>query len=279
MRLPAGPWQTVLDFLQRHFSDIPATTWQARMDAGRVLDQDGKALERTTPYRQGAAIYYYRELPAETPIPFEAEVLHQDADLLVADKPHFLPVIPSGRFVQETLLVRLKKRLGLQHLVPLHRIDRGTAGVILFSVNPDSRGTYQSLFPRRAVSKYYEALAPALPQLTFPRVHRSCMQAAEPFFRMQEVPGPANSETHIDVREQRGPNWLYALRPITGRKHQLRVHMAALGAPILGDDYYPEVRTDRADDHSQPLQLLARSIEFEDPLSGETRRFESRRRL
>ncbi len=279
VRLPQGSWPTVLDFLRQHFPDIPAATWLARMDAGRVLDQDGAPLDRTTPYRQGAAVYYYRELPAETPIPFAAEIIHQDAHLLVADKPHFLPVIPSGRYVQETLLVRLKKLPGLQHLAPLHRLDRGTAGVILFSVNPDSRGTYQGLFPRRAVNKYYEALAPALPQLTFPRIHRSRMQAAEPFFRMQEVPGPANSETHIEVRERRGAHWLYALRPITGRKHQLRVHMAALGAAILGDDYYPEVRAEGADDHSRPLQLLARSIEFEDPLSGQTRRFESRRRL
>jgi len=279
VRLPQGTWPTVLSFLQQHFSEIPAATWQARMDAGRVLDEDGVALDGTAHYRHGAAVFYYRELPEEAPIPFEAEIVHQDAHLLVADKPHFLPVIPSGRFVQETLLVRLKKRLGLDHLVPLHRIDRGTAGIILFSVNPSTRGLYQSLFPQRAVRKFYEAVAPALPQLTFPRVHRSRMQAAEPFFRMQEVAGPANSETYIDVREQRGPNWLYALQPVTGRKHQLRVHMAALGAPILGDDYYPEVRVDSDDDYAQPLQLLARAIEFKDPLSGATRRFESRRRL
>ena len=279
VQLPVGDWPTVLTFLQAHFPGVDADTWRRRMNEGLVLDASGQALGPDTAYRVGADVYYYRDLPPETPIPFEAEVLHQDAHLLVADKPHFLPVTPTGRYVQQCLLVRLKRQLGLPHLVPLHRIDRGTAGIVVFSVNPESRSRYQSLFPQRAAQKHYEALAPTLPPQDWPQRRCSRLEKGRPFFRMQEVAGPANTETRIEVLESRGAQSLYGLQPVTGKTHQLRVHMAALGAPIIGDRYYPELLPQAEDDYSQPLRLLARAIRFDDPLTGESRLFESTRRL
>jgi len=160
--------------------------------------------------------------------------------------------------------------------VPLHRIDRLTAGLVLFSTNPATRSRYQSLFREQQVDKYYEALAPALPQFGFPLVHRSRLLAGEPFFRMAECNGPANSETRVDVVDRGCPIWRYALSPVSGRKHQLRVHMASLGAPILNDPLYPELASGEEDDFDAPLKLLAKRIAFTDPLSGQTRRFESR---
>lgn len=249
------------------------------MRRGEVTDADGVPLQPDSPYRRGACIFYYRELEGETPIPFEAQVLYRDEHLLVVDKPHFLPVIPTGRFLHETLLVRLKKNTGLAHLTPIHRLDRETAGVIVFSHNPATRGAYQSLFQKRAVEKIYEALAPTVSHITFPMVYRSRMVDGQPFFRMEEAAGEPNSETRIEVLEKRGDVTLYRLRPVTGKKHQLRVHLAALGIPIINDAFYPVALPCKGDDVSHPLKLLARAISFADPLTGQQRHFESSREI
>lgn len=279
VQLPRGPWKTILEFLEARFPEISLAEWWSRFERGLVVDDDGTAVDANRSYVEGLNLHYYRELAEETEIPFDAEILFEDAHLLVADKPHFLAVMPAGRFLQQTLLVRLKRELGLEHLVPLHRIDRGTAGVVVFSKNPQTRGRYQTLFPRREVEKFYEAVAPSLPEISFPLIRKSRIEEGEPFFRMTEVDGAPNSETHIDVIAMQGKLSLYGLRPITGRKHQLRVHLAAMGAPIVNDDFYPEPRDEAEDDFSRPLKLLARAIEFDDPISGQRRRFESRRKL
>lgn len=247
-----------------------------RFARGLVQDASGCALAFDVPYRVGMEVRYFREVFDEPRIPFEAHIVFADEHLVVADKPHFLPVMPAGRFVAETLLSRLKTQLGNLDLVPLHRIDRETAGLVLFSANAETRAAYQTLFQQRAIHKTYEAIAPPLPSLSMPHVHHSYLQADEPFFRMCEADGAPNSHTHIDVIERRAHAWRYALQPMTGRKHQLRVHMAALGAPILNDRMYPTLQPQAAEDFSSPLQLLAKALRFVDPLNGSPREFESR---
>jgi len=279
LQLPPGPWTTVFECLCARFPGVGSRAWRDRFARGRVLDAAGRALPVDAPYRVGAEIRYYREVIDEPRIPFEETVLHVDEHLVVVDKPHFLPVVPAGRFVRETLLARLVQRFGNADLVPLHRIDRTTAGLVLFSLNPATRRAYQDLFRQRQIVKGYEALAPALPALDFPLLRRSRIEAGEPFFRMREVEGEPNSETRIEVLAREGAQWRYSLSPVTGRKHQLRVHMAALGAPILNDALYPELLAEAADDYARPLQLLAKSLAFEDPVSGAPRRFESQRIL
>jgi tRNA pseudouridine32 synthase / 23S rRNA pseudouridine746 synthase len=274
VQLPPGPWRTVEEALCALFPAIPPATWRDRVDRGRVFAR-GLPVSPSTPFRVGAEIHYYREVAAEACNPAQEAVLHVDAHLVVADKPHGLPVTPSGPHVAETLLARLVRRLGNPDLVPLHRIDRATAGLVLFSADPASRGRYQALFRDRAIDKRYEALAPPLPALAFPHVRRSRIERGEPFFRMREVEGEPNAETRIDVLARDAVSWRYALTPVTGRKHQLRVHMAALGAPILHDPAYPELAAP-ADGSAAPLQLLARTLAFRDPLDGRARRFESR---
>ncbi|PNS09097.1 pseudouridine synthase [Solilutibacter silvestris] len=279
LQLPTGAWLTVLDCLCERFSSVPRAQWVERMARDRVVDSDGRSLTPETPYRVGLEVHYYREVPDEAPIPFDEVVLHEDPDLLVVDKPHFLPVTPAGAHVHETLLGRLIRRTGNDALAPLHRIDRDTAGLVLFSANPGSRARYQALFRERRINKSYEAIAAALPDVEFPCIRTSRIVTGDPFFRMQEIEGPANSETRIEVIERGNEYWRYALTPITGRKHQLRVHMAAMGAPIANDNVYPSLHHREAGDYSAPLQLLAKHLTFIDPLSGVERSYTSGFRL
>ncbi|MBS7560747.1 pseudouridine synthase [Pseudomonas sp. RC4D1] len=274
--LPPGSWPTVLDCLCDHFKAISREQWLDRIARGRVLDGQGQPISLDLAYREGLRIHYFREVPDEKVIPVQETILYADEHLVVADKPHFLPVTPAGEYVEQTLLRRLIRRLDNPNLVPLHRIDRHTAGLVLFSANPGSRSAYQALFPTRQIEKRYEAIAGALPHLNFPLVHKSRLVDGEPFFRMQEGEGASNTETAIDVRERHGDLWRYALYPVTGKKHQLRVHMSALGAAICNDPFYPEVLKDAEDDYDNPLKLLAQGLRFIDPLTGQEREFESR---
>jgi tRNA pseudouridine32 synthase/23S rRNA pseudouridine746 synthase len=274
-----GPWSTLLEFLLHRFPEVERSVWVARMARGEVVDENGICFSPESVYRRGVRLYYYREAREEVPIPFEETILYRDDHLLVADKPHFLPVTPAGRFLRETLLIRLKRKLRLEFLVPIHRIDRETAGVVMFSIQPSSRDRYHALFQNRQVMKVYEAVAPSRPRAMFPMIYRSRLEEGEPFFRMKEVDGESNAETHIELVQARGNNALYRLMPVTGKKHQLRVHMASLEMPILNDMFYPNLLPDNQDDFSRPLQLLAKSIAFTDPVSGAPRRFESERTL
>ena len=273
--LPPGSWATVLDCLCEHFPAIGREHWLDRIARGRVLDINGSPISQDLAYKEGLCIYYFREVPNEKVIPVQETILYADEHLVVADKPHFLPVTPAGEYVEQTLLRRLIRRLDNPSLVPLHRIDRHTAGLVLFSANPASRSAYQQLFPTRQIDKFYEAIAPALPHLTFPLVHKSRLVDGEPFFRMQEGPGASNTETAVEVREQHGDLWRYGLFPVTGKKHQLRVHMTALGASICNDPFYPDVIKDAVDDYTNPLKLLAQGVRFIDPVTGVERSFRS----
>ena len=277
--LPAGNWRSITDFLVERFPAITREVWLERMAHQLVIDEFGGLVTPERPYPGPMRIYYYRAVDVEARIPFEEAVLYLDDHLVVADKPHFLPVTPSGHYLQETLLVRLKKRLGIDTLIPIHRIDRETAGLVLFSTQPDERNAYQALFRDHAVSKHYEAIAPWRQDLTWPITRKSRIVEDEPFFRQREVPGQPNSETHMDVIEKYGGLARYALSPVTGKKHQLRVHMNALGLPILNDRMYPPVAETPDDDYRLPLQLLAKSIAFTDPVTGQARHFQSQRTL
>jgi len=279
LQLPPGPWPTLLDGLCARFPRIDRAQWADRFARGRVQDAQGRALAPDGPWQVGLEIRYFREVVDEAVIPFAEAILYQDADLLVADKPHYLPVTPAGRHVRETLLARLVARTGNADLVPLHRLDRLTAGLVLFSTRPATRDAYQRLFRERRIDKTYEALAPALPGLAFPLERHSRLVPGEPFFRMAEAEGAPNARTRIEVIDAEGPLWRYRLHPESGRKHQLRVHMAALGAPIVGDDLYPHLRQDAPGEGAGPLQLLARELAFADPLDGAQRRFSSALRL
>lgn len=279
--LPAGPWPNLLAFLVQRFPAISADTWVQRIARGDVVNEAGQAVAADQPYTPHTRLYYYRHLPDEPTNPAQEAVLFEDDWLVVADKPHFLPVTPGGKHLQQTLLVRLRHTLGCPELAPLHRIDRETAGLVLFAKQPATRAAYEALFARHEVRKTYEAIAPSRPGLHFPLTRRSHLTEAAHFMQMRELadaPEP-NAETTIELLETQGPWARYRLTPRTGKRHQLRVHMAALGLPLLGDRIYPSLLPEGTDDPDNPLRLLAYSMAFDDPVTGQAREFVGRQTL
>jgi tRNA pseudouridine32 synthase/23S rRNA pseudouridine746 synthase len=262
---------SVLDELSARFGE-QAT---AKVLAGEVVCADGTVVDPTTVLAAGAHVYLYRDLPDEVPVPFDVPVLHRDDDIVVVDKPHFLATMPRGGHVAQTALVRLRRALELPELSPAHRLDRLTAGVLLFTVRREVRGAYQTLFASGLVHKTYLARAGVDPTLEFPMTLRSRIIKERSRLQAFEEPGEPNAETLV---EHLGDG-LYRLSPRTGRTHQLRVQMASLGLPIVGDSLYPNVIDVAPDDFSQPLQLLAHTLAFDDPISGRRREFVSRRTL
>ncbi|RYF43841.1 MAG: pseudouridine synthase [Comamonadaceae bacterium] len=280
--LPPGPWVGMLDFLVDRFPAITADEWRARIARGEVVARDGEPVTPDQPYRPFDRLYYYRSVPDEAPNAAQAVVLFEDDLLVVADKPHYLPVAPSGNYLQETLLIRLRRQLGEPALTPVHRIDRETAGIVLFARQPATCAAYHALFARRAVTKSYQAIAPRSADLRFPLTRASTLVDGAHFMQMREGPddGKApNSHTTIDVIETRGAHARYRLQPLTGKRHQLRVHMAALGLPIVGDRIYPALLPHGTDAVDNPLRLLAERLAFHDPVTGEARDFASRQQL
>jgi tRNA pseudouridine32 synthase / 23S rRNA pseudouridine746 synthase len=273
-----GPWATLREHLVERLPRVAPERVAEMLAEGRIVDEDGP-LGVDAPFRPAAFVWFHRDLPDEVPVPFEIGIVHRDADILVVDKPHFLATIPRGRHVLETALVRLRRDLDLPQLSPAHRLDRVTAGLVLFVVKPELRGRYQTLFRDRRVRKTYEAVAPVRPDLVLPRTVRSRIVKERGVICAYEEPGEPNAETLVSLVAQRGDRGLYRLHPHTGRTHQLRLHLAGLGVPIMGDDFYPALRETPLDDFSSPLQLLAKTLEFDDPLTGRARRFDSERSL
>jgi tRNA pseudouridine32 synthase/23S rRNA pseudouridine746 synthase len=297
LRLPdKGPWDTAMDYMMHRWGHIDPQGIEDRFDSGEIVGEAGVPLDRATPLRSHTFIWYYRTLPPETRIPVELTILHHDEHLLVVDKPHFLPTTPGGTYIQESALVRLRNQLELPDLIPMHRLDRMTAGILLLSTNPDTRGKYQVLFEKRQVRKEYACVAAAEPApgyaaVDFPCVVRNRMTKSRSYLLAEVTDGEPNTETRIErlrtfdpgrPAAARGPaadgrpgaergtarRALYRLEPHSGKTHQLRVHMASLGLGIVNDAFYPDLLDKAPDDYTRPLQLLARGIRFRDPISG-----------
>ncbi|WP_104490620.1 RluA family pseudouridine synthase [Acinetobacter indicus] len=266
---------TVYAYLCQQFPHISAAEWLSRFQDGLVYDAHGQRLHIDSPFQAHTHCFYYRFLAHEVTVPFQHKILFENEDLLVVDKPHFLTMSPTGQYVQQTLLVRLKQQTGNEQLTPIHRLDRETAGVVLFSKQPASRGLYQQMFAERQVRKTYHAIAAFRADLSFPCTTRYRMEKGQPFYTMQVVDGVPNSETDIDLLEHNGHLAKYLLKPVTGKQHQLRVHLNQLGIAILNDPFYPQVQHKAEDDFSAPLQLLAKDICFQDPISKATMAFSS----
>jgi len=284
--LPAvnNGWHTVLQFLCSQFPFISEAIWRQRIAAGKVYWFNGDTISADTPFMPSKRLCYYREVTAEPLIPFAHEILYQNEHIIVADKPHFLPVTPGGEYVNECLLARLQRDTGLTDIAPVHRLDRDTAGLVLFSLNAQSRAAYYQLFSAGTIYKQYQAVArltkeaatAALPQ------HwqiKNRIEKSTPRFINAIVPGEVNAQSDISLVAKSGELGLFELTPHSGKTHQLRLHMLSLGMPILHDNYYPELKAKQAPQFEQPLQLLAKQLRFTDPLTQQPQQFSSKQQL
>lgn len=277
----AGPYANLLEFLVARFPHVVNAVWTQRLLSGKVFDEAGEPISLESalqaPFSGRGKIFYFREVTSEIPIQASESVVYQDERLLVIDKPAGLPVVPSGPYLRETVLVRQKQRLGIDTLVPIHRIDRDTRGLVMFCLQAAHRPAYSALFVNRQVSKVYEALAPHREDLIFPMIRRTRIGPGRHFMLQEELEGQPNAQTEIELIEQRNKLARYRLQPLTGRRHQLRVHMTALGIPILNDSLYPTLTPAGTQRH--PLQLLAKSLSFRDPVTNQLLQFKSRQQL
>lgn len=282
--VPAGNWPTVLDFLVNQFAHIPVPEWQSRLALGLVSCTDQQLNSRVLSANDSCPylthIEYFRQVAQEPTVPFEETIIFENEQIVVADKPHFLPVTPVGAFVENTLQSRLQKKLNTPNLQVVHRLDRETAGLVLLVKNPQHRDAYQALFRNQAIKKVYEAVAHFRADLPYPYLYKSCLTSSGQFFLQTEINQTSNSATLIEVIKVLSQNKaLYRLTPSTGKKHQLRVHMASLGIGIEGDQFYPIAKSQDLSDFASPLQLLARSLCFTDPISQQNMAFTSQQTL
>ncbi len=284
------PYPTILEFLANRFPSVSQDIWETRIRSKKVLTEANEPISFSTPYTPLKRLYYFKEVAAEPIIPFSERIIFCNEELLVACKPHFLPVIPSGPYVNECLLHRLKKTTGNKDLSPINRIDRETAGLVLFSMNKNNRGRYQELFMNGTVNKTYEAvthynpaqkLSPQGVDFTHVKdwIVENRLVKGDPWFRMKTESGKFNAVSKISLVKSGKNRALFQLHPRTGKKHQLRLHLSGLGFPILNDRYYPDLLPKKELDFSDPLQLLARKIQFTDPISLKSVRFKSKRQL
>lgn len=271
------PYPAIIDFLSQRFPNIDKSIWEKRIKSGKILDENGRKIDFLTPYSPGKKLHYFREVENEKRIPFKEKIIYEDSHILIVDKPHFLPVIPSGQYVNECLLNRLKKATKKPDLTPVNRIDRETAGLVLFSTNTETRGLYHELFKDRKITKVYEAITESHSPPDFSeRIIENRLSKGSPWFRMQIEKGEVNSVTSIEVIKIKENLTHFRLSPVTGKKHQLRVHLSSIGYNILNDLFYPVLHDKKDDDYSKPLQLLAKKLIFNDPVTGEKRSFSSR---
>ena len=274
------PYPSLLDFLDQRFPKIGREVWQERLEQGKIIDDWENIITPDTPYQPHLRLRYFREVEQEPEIPFHEHILFHNEHFLIVDKPHFLPVTPAGPYVNQCLLYRLKTATGIDELVPVHRIDRETAGLVMFSVNKERRGVYHDLFSSAKVHKIYEAVAtlPNDPGREAWQI-RNRIVRGEPWFRVKHVEGEVNAISHILLLECHEQYGYFRLEPLTGKQHQLRLHLSLIGSQILHDRYYPKLQPKRPDDFSRPLQLLAKALRFVDPLSKKVMEFRSTRKL
>jgi len=272
------PPATILDHLLARFPQIHPHIWGARVSRGLITLSDGTTLRKDSPYRHGLTVFYRREVPSEPNPLEEPQVVFRDEEIIVADKPHGMPVTPAGEYLERTLLIRLQRSTGLTALAAMHRLDRETAGLLLLTIKPSARAHYHRLFTQGTIEREYLAVAHIkdAPNRRRWRVENR-IEPGDPWFRQRIVEGPANAFTEIELLDLREGVGLFRLVPKSGRKHQLRVHMASIGFPILGDPFYPKIREKQ--DGDPPLQLLANGLAFIDPMSGLPRSFTSAREL
>ena len=269
---------TIFEYLLARFPQVNAAAWRERVSRGLIMLSDGTSLKEHTPYRHGITVFYRKEVPFEPALLEDPVIVYRDEQIIVADKPHGIPVTPSGEYIERSLFIRLQRITGLPELAPMHRLDLDTAGLVLFTIKEESRARYHRLFAEGRIEREYLAIAQvdAPPRKT--RWHiANRIEPGVPWFLERIIEGQINAITDIELLELGSSLGQFRLFPKTGKRHQLRLHMESIRYPIAGDPFYPVLKKRRIGDF--PLQLLARRLAFTDPETGVLRQFASGRNL
>ncbi|MBV7296105.1 hypothetical protein KRX51_09300 [Corynebacterium sp. TAE3-ERU12] len=269
---------------QHRHPDDDAAAIARRFADGLVVDNKGRAVAPHQPLKPGTDLWFYRIPAPEPQIAGPMPIIYSDADLVIVDKPPFLATTPRGRHITETALVRLRRHLDEPDLVPAHRLDRLTSGVLVFVRRPEARRTYQQLFTTPgAVLKIYEALAPTPPTPICDGTEIATRQdKVRGVLQAFTVPGQPNARTVIESVRPLAEDpqvAVWRLRPLTGRTHQLRLHLCELGCPIIGDPLYPTVSAVADEDPTQPMHLVCREMRLTHPDSGDSVHVRASRQL
>lgn len=289
-RVPDGVSTSAFAFLSRiiaeqrhrHPEDNDAAV-RRRFAAGEVVLRDRTPLRPDSELSAGTDIFFYRRPAPETPVPYEIATVYEDENILIVDKPPFLATMPRAAHITETVTVRLRRATGNEELTPAHRLDRMTSGLLLLTKRREIRGAYQEMFARREVYRRYEAVAAYDPSLQpgqwahhIVKRHgelASTILADEPPNSFTNFLGasPLSAAENQDLRQRYGLEGdfaRYALEPITGRTHQLRVQMLDNRVPILGDPVYPTPQPFGKEDFTAPMLLRCETIRFTDPITN-----------
>jgi 23S rRNA pseudouridine1911/1915/1917 synthase len=234
-----GAGQTLLDYYCQNYQHSSREEWQDRILAGQILINQQTANPETI-LKKGQQLTYQRSPWEEPDVPLDFATLYEDADLMIIAKPSGLPVLPGGGFLQNTLLYQLQQRYPQEMPVPIHRLGRGTSGLMLIARSSLAKSKLSQQMRDHQIRKIYRALIGPSELPTEFTINQAIGKIPHPIFGYLYGATPTGKFAQSDCRvlEKNSTKTLLEITILTGRPHQIRIHLAAIGYPLLGDPLY-----------------------------------------